>query len=379
MSINPVPTPNVARNPRVLIKINDTVFRKITSWTYVENNYYQPDTFRVELPLYTQDAVATIEYWQSQPALLFELFVGFPTNTVTYGVSDLQSLILGGINNIDLYVFDNGRGYISFDGFDLGKKFIDTKTFERFPNLTPSQIATTFANEQGLTPVVTDSGPPYAGYYYTGSYVQMGNAITQWDLLTYLAQQIGYQVFVRGTQLVFQPRPVQSSNPYLIQARTLENGNLASMNGSSLRISRNMNFARDVQVTILSFNSKSGRVSVTAQGRKTKRGVVSAIAKTLGEPQKYVENVPGLSKQQAQMLANQLVLKISQHERIIQVSGPGDNILRKDSVIQLSGVSPSADQTYFPDSITRSMAGVEGAYKMEFVAKNHSPQSIVEA
>jgi phage protein D len=373
--INQVPLQSQARNPRALVKINDNTVRKVEYVEYVENNFYMADSFHVRMPLYNLQEALNIEYWLSQPAILVETFAGFPNDPLNYGPQDLDSLILGGINNLNLRVFQNG-GYVEFDGFDLSKKFIDNKTTEKYQYQTASSIAITLANKEGLTPIVTPT-TQYVGYYYTQDYVQLQTEVTEWDLLVYLAQKEGFLVFVRGTNLYFQPKPLTSPNPYVLQATTLENGQLASFNGTTLTLSRNLNYAKDVIVKIKSWNAKTGHVEVTLKAAKNKISQVNATAQTIGQPQVYSYTIPGLSKEQALNQARQLIEDITQHERLLQFTGPADNKLRKDSVIQLQGVSTSADQSYYPDSISRTISSSGQTYFMQVRAKNHSPMSVV--
>ncbi len=364
-----------ARNPRALLKINNNVIRQIDSLEYTENNYYNPDSFRVTLPLYSTIDAITIEDWLSQESILVEIFTGFPNDPVNYSIGDLQSLVVGSINDLNVEIFNNGGGFVTFNGFDLSKKLIDTKTTQKYQNQTSSQIATTIANEQGLTPVVTAT-TQQAGVYYNQDWVQLGNETTQWDLLTYLAQHEGFTVFARGQSLYFQPREMQSSTPYVFEGQTLEGRGTPLFNGTKLIMSRNMNFAPDVVVNVISWGSKTGHVQVKVTGHKTKAGTKSSATKSIGQPQVYTYSIPGLSKEQALQRAQSLLQDISMHERLLEISCPANNVLRKDSIIQLKGISPSADQTYYPDTITRRMAPGQG-YNMEVRAKNHSPQSMV--
>lgn len=372
--LNSVPLQSQARNPRALVKVNDIVLREVEYIEYVENNFYLTDSFHVKMPLYNLKEAVNIEYWLSQPAILVNLYAGFPSNPLSYGIGDLESLIIGGINNLNVRVFDNG-GYVEFDGFDLSKKFVDNKTTEKYPNLTASDIAIKLAQKRNLSYVVTPT-TQQVGYYYAQDYVQLQSEITEWDLLVYLAQKEGFQVFVRGETLYFQPRPLQSDNPYLFQARTLENGQLTGFNGTRLVVSRNLNYARDVVVKIRSWNSRTGRVEAEARSTPNKKTVLASAAQPIGEAQTYQYTMPGLTKEQAIIQAQKLLEDITQHERLLEASCPGDNLLRKDTVIQLKGVSTSADQTYYPDTITRRISPNEG-YFMDVRAKNHSPNSTV--
>lgn len=372
--LNQVPLPSQARNPRALVKINDIVVRKIEYFQHVENNYYMSDSFHVRMPLYNLSDGINLEYWLSQPAIMVEMFAGFPKDPNNYGISDLQSYILGGINDLAVRVFDNG-GYIEFNGFDLSKKFIDNKTTDKYPNLTSSDIAIALAQKRELTPIVTPTDTR-VGYYYNQDYVQLTREVTEWDLLTYLAQKEGFQVFVRGKNLYFQPRPLQSSNPYTLQATTLENGQLASFNGTSLKLSRNLNYARDVLVKIRSWSSKNGHVQVEARATPNRRTALSSAAQPIGQAQIYEYTIPGLTREQALIRAQNMIQQITLHERLLEARVPADNELHKDSVIQLNGVCTSADQVYYPDTITRSLVSGSG-FTMEVKAKNHSPQSVV--
>lgn len=370
MMINPVPLNSAAKQPRALLKINGQVIRQIESIEYVENNYYQPDSFRVVLPLYNTSSGLGIEYWESQQAFLVEILIGFPTDPDSYTVSDLYSLMTGGVDTVNVSIF--ARGSVSITGRDLSLKLINKQTTEKFTNLTSSQIAIKLAQENGLTPIVTATKNP-AGNYYNQDYVQLGNSVSEWDLLTYLAQQEGFQLFVRGNNLYFQPNPGMTAAPYLLQAQTLENGQSPVFNGKNISLSRNLQFAKDVIVRVRSTNAKSGRVDVTVRAHPTK-GTPPVEAAGLGEAQTFSYIIPGLNKQQALQRAQSLLQEITLHERILQATVPGDNILHKDNIIQLRGVSPSSDQTYFPDTITRSFS-LRGGYNMTIKAKNHSTQS----
>lgn len=374
--INQIPLIGQARNPRALLKLNDNIIRKLDHIEYVENNVSQPDSFHARMPLYNLSDVVDIEYWMSQPAILAEVLMGFPNDPSNYGPQDLDSMIIGAVNNINLHVFENGSGMVDIDGFDLSKKFIDNQTVEKYPNNTSSQIATILANKEGLTPIVTATTEP-AGYYYQQDFIQLGAAMTEWDLLTFLAQKEGFQVFVRGQSLYFQPQQTQTQNPWLLQVQTPEGGNTAVMNGTSLTVSRNLNYAKDVIVTVISMNSASGRVSETVRVRKTKNAVVASAAQIVGQAQTFTYRIPGLSKQQALARAQQLAQNITIHEKVIKFDTPGDSVLHKDSLIQVQGVSPSTDQIYYPDTITRSISN--GNYNMQVVCKNHSTQNVTNA
>src|SRR5258708_3913007 len=81
-----------------------------------------------------------------------ELFIGFPADVSNFTPADLKSWIYGQVDEIEI---DPVQNTIHVRGRDLTRVFIDTKTTQKWPNQTASQIATSLAKGHGLTPVVT--------------------------------------------------------------------------------------------------------------------------------------------------------------------------------------------------------------------------------
>lgn len=376
MTTNSVPPIAQAVQPRGIVKING-VRASWISWTININNYYQADNFRVSLPLYDPVNINNgidLEYWESQPAILIEILAGFPPDPQNYTESDLQSLFLGGVEDMMPTLHD---GLLTISGRDFTKKLIDNKTIEKYPNKTASEIAILLAEKEGLTPVVTPTTTP-VGQYYDIDYVQLNDAKSEWELLVYLAQQEDFLVYVKGQSLYFQPKPTDSTDPYLLQwiQPTAQNAS-PQFGGVQLSISRNLNLARDVIVKVRNWNKKTAkRQDISVRATHSAKTVLKGAAQPLGDAQVYTYRTSGLTPQQALLFGQRKLQQISQHERILSTTLPGDNLLGKASVIKVQGVSKSSDQIYYPDEITRKMS-VPGGYCMRVRAKNHSPQSIV--
>jgi hypothetical protein len=114
-----------------------------------------------------------------------------------------------------------GLGRLQIEGRDLSSRLIENKTQEAFVNQTSSQVATTLAQRRGLTPQVTAT-TTLVGRYYQQDHVrdslnQFSRTTTEWDLLIYLAQREGFDVFVKGTTLYFQPTTDPSADPYVVR------------------------------------------------------------------------------------------------------------------------------------------------------------------
>lgn len=193
--------------------------------------------------------------------------------------------------------------------------------------------------------------------------------------MTFLAQQENFVLFVRKDRLVFEPRPDNPSNPYILnyQPPTILQAS-PGFNGMSLSIARYLTLAKDVKVTIkVPYSSKTGQsFYVTRTGNHRQRSSESASVNV----QKYSYVIPGLTPEQAGQKAEQLIRDITLHEINISASLPGDNVLQKDSMIKLTGTGTIADQLYFVDNCVRNMS-IPSGYNMTISAKNHSVDSEV--
>jgi hypothetical protein len=106
------------------------------------------------------------------------------------------------------------------------------------------------------------------------------------------------------------------------------------------------------------------------------------VLRSAGRPitpvQEYSFSVPNLSPEQAQQLANKKLAELSRHEKGLAIEGPADNVLQLTHRIVIEGTGTPFDQTYYPDSIVRSMSAESGSgYHWSIQAKNHSPETEV--
>lgn len=294
-------------------------------------------------------------------------FNGGPTiSGLLGGISPPQSMMLG---QIDEVTYDPVEGTLELSGRDLSAQLIDSKTAEKFVNQTSSQIAQTLAARHGLNASVTNT-TTLSGTYYEIDHVVLTQEQSEWDLLVYLARKEGFDLYVLpGTsQLYFGNFPA-TGQPYQIQWSG--GGNSAVSNALHLRMSRSQTMARDVIIKIKSWNqanekgfTKTYKVSQALQSQRANPA----------KPQVYSYSVPNLSIDQALQYAKTKAEEITRHEKVIDITLPGDNLLTVQTMIQLVGTGTGWDQMYFPDTIHRRFSFEEG-YVMEVQAKNHSTQN----
>lgn len=375
-TLGPV-APGTVRAPRLLVLINgnpvngaslptltsSVPMEGVVSASVDPKNQFEAATWSIEANLDPSYAL-NASWWSQQGKVIVTIQVG--TEDQTGAISGVHPLLVG---IVDDYEISEDESSISLSGRDLAALLIDTKTAETYSNQTASEIATAIARQWGLTPIVTPT-TALAGSYYqidttTTGLGAFSHDITQWDLLIYLAQQAGYDMFVEGWNLYFQPRATSSDTPYLVEWSRGEDG-IPNSNVIGLKLRHSLTLAKGVSVTIKSYSSILGKVtSARAQDPNYSGGAGAGT-------QDYVFYVPNLSSQEAQALANQRYADITRHLRTITFSAPGDTVLNPRSVIQLSGTQTAFDGFYYPDEIRLELS-MDGGFSMGVEAKNIPP------
>lgn len=363
------------RQPRGAVKVNGELIKGWIDFDVDNHGFFSADTFRCKFAGALLPSDRDVAWFTDQQDMFVELFIGFPQDPANYSASDLKSWIYGQTDHITLDPITNT---IEVDGRDLTRVFIDTKTTQKWPNKTSSQIATMLAQNHGLTPVVTATITA-VGKYYEIDHVNMADERSEWDILNYLANLEGFKVWVRGKSLYFQapPDPTKTT-PYslIYQVATTSSGPKA--NWEAARLTRALTVSRGIQVKIRSWNKKYAKGFTVSYPSNVKTIKVGAATVGTGA-QIYSKTVPNLTQDQALQYAQKWYQQIIAHEmKIDGLTMPGDNELDTTSIIQLSGTGTKFDQIYFPDSISRSMS-FDGGYEMTINAKNHSPDSTVIA
>ena len=204
-----------------------------------------------------------------------------------------------------------------------------------------------------------------------GTYYQIDHAVatreqTEWDLLAYLAEREGFDVWVAGDTLHFAPPPALTAQPYTLLWS--EVGGFAS-NAINIQLSRSQTLAKDIVVEVRSWNQKQqAAFTVTAKRSQAKKSQRKG-----GQSQTYSFVRPNLTRDQAQQFAESKAEEITRHERLLSASLPGDNALSTRATVRLVGTATDYDQIYYPDRVTRRLSVQEG-YRMDLSAKNHSTQ-----
>jgi hypothetical protein len=235
----------VWRAPRLRILVNGEALTGVTGAEVVSNNYYAADRFAASVAL-SADPSAQAAFWSSEPEIVAN---------VQFSLNDgatFTSLVQG---TIDSVVIDPVAGLVHFDGRDQTAALIETRTQETFANRTASEIATLLAQRHNLAASVSATSTPVGRYYQDEhdrvTLNQFSRATTEWDLLVFLARQEGFDVFVEDSTLHFQPATGRADTPVLLRPSDL----------TGLRLERSLTLARDIEVTVKSWNSRQNTAS----------------------------------------------------------------------------------------------------------------------
>jgi phage protein D len=318
--------------PRARVLADGAALPGVMQAEVISTNHYAADSYSVQLAL-TADP-AGLAGWDDRTASLIEVQIGLGPQ------GDWTSLVTGHIDSLEA---DPVAGIATIYGRDLTALFIEARTREAFANQTASDIATLLAGRQGLSAAVTQTTTPIGRYYSDGherlTLDRFARASTQWDLLVWLAQQEGFDVFVQGSTLHFQPEASGATPALVLQATALAG---VPANIATLHLHREMTLARPLSVTVNSWNSQQ---QTTFSQMASRSGN--------GTPRAYVYARPNLTPNAAWSLAQNKLAALTRHAYVLTATMPGELNLAPRDTVSLVGTDSSFDQSYVVDEIVR--------------------------
>jgi hypothetical protein len=352
------------RAPRLRLVANGLPITGAIEAEVQSNNHYAADRLSASIAL-GADIWASAAFWSSQTTVLIDVQFSLDAgNTFT-------SLIQGLVDTVSIDVIS---GVLRIEGRDLTALLIESRTQETFANRTSSEIATLLSLRHNLIPVVTSTTTP-VGRYYQNEHDrvvlnQFSRSMTEWDLLVFLAGQEEFDVFISGTSLFFQPASIGTISSVAMVPSQLQD----------LRLERSLTLARDIVVTVKSWNSRQQNAfsqTVRASGQQgsgSRVGGSGLGSGGMGEAQHYIFVRPNLTMNDALKLAQQKATELTQHERVWEATMPGDLSLTPRHMVQLAGTGTDFDQIYFIDRIDRHLSMPQG-FVQRIRAKNTSPRT----
>ncbi len=361
-------TGQIVRYPRLRVTLNGTALQGACCAEVTLTNSNHASNFRVEIAL-GGDPSLNASWWADQSYIECE---------IDYSIDGGQSWPFVFVGVVDHLHLDMPHGVVEIEGRDLSSTMIETKIHETFANKKSSEIAAIIAGRHGLTAQVTPTKAITGRYYQLehdkSTTSNFHKQTTEWDLLTFLAQQEGYAPpFVIGRTLYFQPEDTSNAQPMQIvyQPRNSQTNYPILNAASDMRLERSLTLAKDIQVTAVTWNSKKKKPHKTVGKAE---GAHSANSRH-GNTQNYVVYAPpNATPEQVDRLVEAKLKELSRHERIVNFRMPGELTLDQRSMLTLSGTGTSFDQEYYIDTVERRM-DTEGGFTQHVRCKNSSPRS----
>ncbi|MHB1651673.1 MAG: phage late control D family protein [Desulfitobacteriaceae bacterium] len=352
-------------NPgRGLVVANNQIIR-FKNFTVEQNAFSAADSFEIVLPFFIRNSqsgdpiLANGPTFQSilltQDVVPVQVYVGYPRDPLHFSTSELTQVIDGYMDTARWDFNKTDGEIVTLNGRNAVGLMMDTKTSDKFPNLTASAIAETFAANHGLKAVVTPTST-LAGTYYNSNSAILSNDVSEWDILLFLAEQENFIVRAKAGQLMFGPYSVvtgyvdQDPIPYT-WGKDVE----------SLEFERSPHAAKDVVVKVITWDrSSKARIIETAKSTTQyaqkihgQNGVRAAYTET------YV--IPGLTRQQAQRKAQAICYELSRLQVLGQLTTAGNIAMEIDRKVAIGGVGQGLTDSYYLTKVTHTY-DINGGY-----------------
>lgn len=254
----------------------------------------------------------------------------------------------------DSIAIDPIRSIVRVDGRDLSARLVDACSQGAFANQSASEIVTAIALRNGLIPQAYPT-PGLAGRFYGNGNEEVflsmySRNVTEWDVVTDLAQRTGYDAFVQADTLYFQPSAYERSEPVDVYVGHM----------TDVQLERTLPVVSDAEVAVRSWNSQLQKSFRTDLGQFT-GGVASDINASIATTAyQQVVTVPNLRIDDVSGMVGRLVRDLEQRRRCLEFEMPGELQLTARSRIRLADTNTAFDGLYDVESIQRSFSPTTG-------------------
>jgi hypothetical protein len=370
------------RAPRIGLTINGTQANGgLVSFSVESTNFFTADTWSAEIALSGLPVAFNAAFWESTASIEVQLQA-----SVTAGGA--LALVVGGF--VDEHEIDWEEQTLSIKGRDYTAALVDNLSNDKLTNQTSSQVVTLFAQRRGLTPQVTATTAPI-GRYLNGQNDYMAEDTSEWRVLSFLAQQEGFDLYAKGKTLVFAPA-APDPNPLAVKYIAPGQGRLVGGNVASLKTRHKKVLAGNVTVQVRSWDYQAKQPIIsTFKSQKTQAdpkasgGPSAPTAKLSRAAQQggagangpvYILRRAGLTQAQADDLAQKTLKDFTSHEREVDFTGPGIIGIDPRRTLRLTGTGTAADMDYPIKAISRKFDW-DGGFSMTVNAKSGSPDEAI--
>ena len=361
-ALNDPAAPSRVQAPRLTAHVNGQVVDGLAEASVERNGFYQAGTWSLTVYV-VPGSPQTLAWWDGQPSR--------PLVDI-YAQQDAASppvlWISGKVDSIEIDVED---GRVTLAGRDRAGEMIDLQTDgPSLQNRTSSEVAAMLAGQAGLTPVVTATSTPI-GRFDRINHLQGVLAIhdrrgSAHALLSELAKLEGFDFFVYGNELHFQPPPSLDSAPTWL-LRYAPGPSRGNWEPGTLHLHHDLQVAKAITVVVLSWQPRSEKViygiksdvPVTVSKSGINAGTPTAHGST-----KYSYSQAGLTQQAADNLALQQYNLVKRHTLSLRVTLRDAFALTPQHTITLQGSGTGFDLTYYVKTISASMSAEDCSFEV---------------
>ena len=353
-------TSNV-RRPRCRILVSGIEIEGCQSVEVFISNQCQAGSFFAQVAVRTA-VIETAAPWYEADTIDVSVQMGFLPAGQPEGLLKWQEMISGRVDRIR---FDPVKGLVTVEGRDYAARLLDLPLTQGFLNNRSSEVAEQLAARCGLSASVNPTSE-IIGQYYQIEHARVALARfsrfgTAWDLLSSLAQLEGYDLWVQGLNLYFQPQSSSSAVMHQIDLlASTQTSASPSLNVSSLVVERSLALNGGLPVLVTSWNSRQ-RMRVSAQAGSTQAGQTPFLSVVR----------PNLLQDTAQALADGIFGQTNGHQRTLVATAPGELSMSPRDGVQLTGAGPAWDGNFVIDTVEREMT-LAGGFVQRFTAKTTS-------
>jgi len=369
MAVNDFLPASSVRVPVFTVLINQVPVLNFKTIKVIQNSHYTSDRFELEIPLYGQPNGINLDFWHDLTDAELQI-----VGAIQNGAS--QQLVIGPIDEVVTRLM---AGTVKVTGRDYSGALIETRIYaSSYLNMTSTGVAAKIAAEHGLDVSTPQQTTTQIGVYYEDANRTLTSyQLTEWDLLTALADREGFVVEMQGRVLYFGPKPAYNDDAYVIAVNRGNDGPPTMANVGEIELSRSMTWARDIVVKVESTNALDQKTYSDTE--KAVNAIRTNRSGLKFPAQQYYFNIPGLDANGVKQRAVTILSQLSQSEKLMSIEEmPGDPLMTMKTPIKLIGTGSGWDQTYYADEIVHMYGVEEGeGWKMSVRAKNHDTQSSV--
>jgi prophage tail gpP-like protein len=324
------------------IGLNGNLIQGLLYASIVTSNCFSSDSYALTFAM-GPSPLGDIAFWSTLSSAYIAV------NVITSEEPTSRSLITG---MIDTILVDPIQGTVSVEGRDLSSSMIDSYRQQDFVNQTASEVASAVALYHGLTPVVTATSGSVGRYYGDGytrlSLGQFSRLRSDWDLVVQLARENGFDVFVQGTTLFFQPSKSTGAIPR----------HLAFHDVKTIRFEQTLAIAGNTTARVQSWNSQN---MASYDTNSSGGDADTSQASTSASDQPFLFPASNFTSQQVTDSAERYAAELNRLAVVLHAEMPWDLTLSPRAIIFIDETDSTFDTTYQVDSIERHYSTTSGS------------------